>query len=69
VFKSLDNLIVSIQSETKDELTIFRDKMIVSISLIYLQDSFVRKEPEVENLINLFLSLYYQFRDKRLKPN
>jgi hypothetical protein len=68
VFKSLDNLVVSIQSETKDELTVFRDKLIVSISLIYLQDSYVRKEPEVENLINLFVSLYYQFRDKRYKP-
>jgi hypothetical protein len=65
VFESLDNLVQSAQTGKKDDLTAFRDKIIVSISLIYLQDSFVRKDPEVEKLINLFVSLYYQFRDKR----
>jgi len=68
VFDSLDNLVQSAQSGKKDELTSFRDKLIVSISLIYLQDGFVCKDPEVENLINLFVSLYYQFRDKRYQP-
>jgi len=68
VFDSLDNLVQSAESGKKDELTAFRDKIIVSISLIYLQDSIVRKDPEVENLINLFVSLYYQFRDKRYQP-
>jgi hypothetical protein len=67
VFDSLDNLVQNAESGKSDELTAFRDKIIVSISLIYLQDSFVRKDPEVENLINLFVSLYYQFRDKRYK--
>lgn len=68
VFDSLDNLVQSAQSGRQDELTAFRDKIIVSISLIYLQDSYVRKDPEVENLINLFVSLYYQFRDQRHQP-
>jgi hypothetical protein len=67
VFDSLDNLIKNTRSGEIDELTSFRDKIIVSISLIYLQDDFVRKDPEVENLINLFVSLYYQFRDHRYK--
>jgi len=68
VFDSLDNLVQNAESGKTDELTAFRDKIIVSISLIYLQDSYVRKDPEVENLINLFVTLYYQFRDKRYQP-
>lgn len=68
VFDSLDNLMKIAESGQADELTSFRDKIIVSISLIYLQDDFVRKEPDVQNLINLFVSLYFQFRDKRLTP-
>lgn len=68
VFDSLDNLMKNAESGALDDFSAFRDKIIVSISLIYLQDDFVRKEPDVQNLINLFVSLYFQFRDKRLVP-
>lgn len=69
VFDSLDNLMKNAESGALDELSSFRDKIIVSISLIYLQDDFVRKEPDVQELINLFVSLYFRFRDRRLVPS
>ncbi len=64
VFVCLDRLI-NADKVKADEIAVFRDKLIVSTALIYLQDEFVVKDPEVQNLIKLFVSLYYQFRDKR----
>lgn len=68
VFDALERLMKNTEGQTRDELTFFRDKIIVSISLIYLQDDFVGRDPEVQNLVNLFVSLYFQFRDKRYPP-
>ena len=65
VFECLDNLINTTKKSQGDELSSFRDKIVISTALVYLQDDFVAKDPEVSNLINLFVSMYYQFRDKR----
>jgi len=64
-FESLDNLMSKVHEGGLDEVSSFRDKIIVATALIYLQDDFIKKEPEVKNLINLFVSLYFQFRDRR----
>jgi hypothetical protein len=64
VFVCLDRLI-NADKVKADEIAVFRDKLIVSTALIYLQDEFVVKDPEVQDLVKLFVSLYYQFRDKR----
>ena len=47
-----------------DSVEAFKDKIIVSTALIYIQDEFVKKDTELKKLTQLFVSLYYQFRDK-----
>jgi len=65
VLNSLDNLMKRNQKDEVNTIDAFTDKIIVSVSLIYLQDDFVEKNPELEKFIQLLISLYYQFRDKR----
>ncbi|HEC77999.1 MAG TPA: hypothetical protein ENI34_02510 [candidate division WOR-3 bacterium] len=64
VLISLDNLVRLAKKGELDSPHAFRDKMIVATTLIYIQDEFVEKDPELKKLIQLFVSLYYQFRDK-----
>ena len=64
IFKSLDSLIKLSKGGEKDSIKSFKDKIIVTTALIYMQDDFVEKDTELKKLIQLFVSLYYQFRDK-----
>ncbi len=64
IFRSLDNLIKLSKEGEKDSIKLFKDKIIVTTALIYMQDDFVEKDAELKKLIQLFVSLYYQFRDK-----
>jgi len=64
IFKSLDNLIKLSKGGEKDSIKLFKDKIIVTTALIYMQDDFVEKDTELKKLTQLFVSLYYQFRDK-----
>jgi len=64
VIASLDNLIKMSEAGTLDSFDSFKDKIIVSTALIYIQDEYVEKDSELKKLIQLFVSLYYQFRDK-----
>jgi len=64
VLISLDNLVRLAKKGELDSPHAFRDKIIVATTLIYIQDEFVEKDPELKKLIQLFVSLYYQFRDK-----
>lgn len=68
VFSSIDNLITTNREKQPDSNVSFTDKVIISATLIYLQDDFVEKDQELNKLISLFLSFYYQFRDKRYIP-
>ncbi len=65
VLDSLDDLMKRNQVGEIDSIDAFTDKLIVSVSLIYLQDDCVKKDAELEKFIQLLISLYYQFRDKR----
>jgi len=65
VHTSLENLNEMSEEGTLDSFDSFKDKIIVSTALIYIQDEFVGKDPELEKLIQLFVSLYCKFRDKR----
>lgn len=65
VFDSLDHLIKCGGKKDPNDISLFKDKLLVSTTLIYLQDELVEKDVEVKNLIQLFVALYYQFRDKR----
>lgn len=64
VLVSLDNLVKMTKKGELDSVEAFKDKIIVSTALIYIQDEFVKKDPELKKLTQLFVSLYYQFRDK-----
>jgi soluble cytochrome b562 len=64
VIISLDNLIKLSKEGKLDSVNAFKDKIIVATTLIYVQDEFVEKDPELNKLIQLFISLYYKFRDK-----
>lgn len=68
VIKSLETLNKMSEEGTLDSFDSFKDKIIVSNALIYIQDEFVKKDPEFEKLIQLLVSLYYQFRDKYTAP-
>ncbi len=68
VFDSIDNLVKKSEAGELQDMAAFKDKLIVSTTLIYLQDDLVKKDEEVKKLIQLFVALYYQFRDKRVKP-
>jgi hypothetical protein len=65
VFTSLDNLVKMAEAGTLDSFDSFKHKIIISTALIYIQDDFVEKDAELKKLIQLFVSLYYQFRDQR----
>ena len=68
VFDSLDNLVKKNQEGKLDDISAFKDKLIVSTTLIYLQDESVEKDFEVKTLNQLFVTLYYQFSDQRYMP-
>jgi hypothetical protein len=64
VISSLDNLLKMSEKGTLNSVASFKDKVIVSAALIYIQDEFVRKDPQLRRIIQLIISLYYQFRDR-----
>ncbi len=64
VIASLDNLLKMTEKGILNSVQSFKDKVIVSAALIYIQDEFVRKDPQLKRIIQLFISLYYQFRDR-----
>jgi len=65
VLSSIDNLIEMSKKGLLESREAFIDKIIIAASLIYLQDEFVEKDNELIQFINLIVSFYYQFRDKR----
>jgi len=64
IISSLDNLVKMSERGTLNTVQSFKDKVIVAAALIYIQDEFVRKDPQLRRIIQLFISLYYQFRDR-----
>jgi hypothetical protein len=64
VLTSFDNLVMYEEGGILDSFDAFKDKLIISITLIYLQDEYVKKDPELKKLIQLFVSMYVKFRDK-----
>lgn len=64
IIASLDNLLKMTEKGILNSVQSFKDKVIVSAALIYIQDEFVRKDPQLKRIIQLFISLYYQFRDR-----
>ena len=64
VLLSLDNLVKKAKSGELDSAEAFKDKVLVATTLMYVQDDFVEKDAELKKLIQLFVSLYRQFRDK-----
>ena len=68
VFDSLDRL-AELNAEGKlDSIESFKDRIIVSSSLIYVQDDYVIKNDKLHQLIQLFVSMYIKYRDKRYLP-
>ena len=63
VMTSFDNLVMFEEGGILDSVNAFKDKLIISITLIYLQDEYVKKDPELKKLIQLFVSMYIKFRD------
>ena len=68
VLSSIDRLITMSKKGLLGSGKAFMDKITIAASLIYLQDEFVEKNSELRSLINLIVSFYYQFRDKRYIP-
>lgn len=68
VLSSIDHLITMSKKGLLESGEAFMDKIIIAASLIYLQDEFVEKNSELRSFINLIVSFYYQFRDKRYIP-
>ncbi len=68
VIVSLDNLVKMSKKGKLNSFDAFRDKIIVAITLIYIQDDFVEKDSELRKLVQLFISLYRQFSDKSYAP-
>jgi hypothetical protein len=64
VLTSFDNLVMFEEGGILDSFDSFKDKLIVSITLIYLQDEYVKKDAELKKLTQLFVSMYLKFRDK-----
>jgi len=69
VLTSLDNLVKLEEAGKLDSYDSFKDRLIVSTALIYIQDDFVHKDAELKKLIQLFISLYFKYRDKRYESN
>lgn len=68
VISSIDRLIKLSEERQLDSVEAFTNKVIISTTLIYLQDEFVEKDADLNKFIKLFVSFYYQFRDKRYIP-
>ncbi|UCD20171.1 MAG: hypothetical protein JSU64_03270, partial [candidate division WOR-3 bacterium] len=64
VLTSLDNLGKMEEAGNLDSFDSLKDRLIISTSLIYIQDDFVQKDAELKQLIQLFVSLYFKFRDR-----
>lgn len=64
VFNSLDQLAKMDEAGTLNSIDSFKDRIIVSAALIYLQDDYVKKDAKLRQLIRLFVSLYFKYRDK-----
>jgi len=64
VLTSFDNLVMFEEGGILDSFNSFKDKLIISITLIYLQDEYVKKDAELKKLTQLFVSMYLKFRDK-----
>lgn len=69
VLISLDNLVKKARSGELDSAEAFKDKILVATTLMYVQDDFVIKDAELKKLVQLFVSLYRQFRDKHYGSN
>jgi hypothetical protein len=65
VFNSLDQLAKMEEAGTLDSVDSFKDRIIVSSSLIYIQDDYVVKNDKLRQIIQLFVSMYIRYRDKR----
>jgi hypothetical protein len=65
VFNSLDRLAQMDSSGELESPESFKDRIIVSASLIYIQDDYVVKNDKLRQLIQLFVSMYIKYRDKR----
>jgi hypothetical protein len=68
VFNSLDQLAKMDQAGTLNSIDSFKDRIIVSASLIYIQDDYVVKDDKLRQIIQLFVSMYIKYRDKRYAP-
>ena len=64
VLLSLDALVKKAKAGELDSEEAFKDKVLVATTLMYVQDDYVEKDIELRKLIQLFVSLYQQFRDK-----
>jgi hypothetical protein len=69
VLLSLDNLVKKAKAGQLDSADAFTDKVLVATTLMYVQDDFVEKDAELRKLIQLFVSLYRQFRDKHYEAS
>lgn len=69
VFESVTNLIKMQEKGELESIEAFKDKLLVSAALIYIQDEFVKKDEELQKLVQLLVSLYHQFRDKHYNTN
>jgi len=69
IFESVTTLIKMQEEGRLDSIEAFKHKLLVSSALIYIQDEFVKKDPELEKFVQLLVSLYYQFRDKHDNNN
>lgn len=65
VFNSLQQLAKLEEAGTLHSVDSFKDRIIVSSALIYIQDDYVVKNDKLRQLIQLFVSMYIRYRDKR----
>ena len=68
VLNSLHQLAKLAESGKLESIDSFKDRIIVSSSLIYIQDDYVLKNDKLRQLIQLFVSMYIKYRDKRHAP-
>jgi len=69
VFESLEKLTELTKKGERDSIESFKDKIIVATALMYLQSAYIRKDVKLRSLIQLLVSLYYQFRDTHYVAN
>ncbi|MGB7053974.1 MAG: hypothetical protein WBE28_01480 [bacterium] len=65
VFSSLQQLAKMDAAGTLHSVDSFKDRIIVSSALVYIQDDYVVKNDKLRQLIRLFVSMYIKYRDKR----